>query len=192
MSLNMSSHRSCKRSHSREKSHDASTSKLSKRPKSKAKDDIDKNDHILRQILQSVTDLKADMSVCNSRITALEAHSSETASHSGFHFRVDAEHEHDALSVSAGNDIDCLDASQLENMATKPPNLAIRPPDLTIKSPEITHESRDMDILTTETDPELVDPANEHYNSHLYDPDDLDITLSPSEAFISFLEKNFC
>ena len=77
-------------------------------------------------------------------------------------------------------------------MATKPPNLAIRPPDLTIKSPEMTHESPDMDILTTETDPELVDPANEHYNSHLYDPDDLDITLSPSEAFTSFLEKNFC
>ncbi|CAB3979545.1 Hypothetical predicted protein [Paramuricea clavata] len=117
------------------------------------------------------------MSVCNSRITALEAHSSETVSQSGSHFCVDAEHE---------------DATIVLNWKIWLLRHQIWPPDSTIKSPEMTHESPDMDILATETDPKLVDPANEHHNSHLYNPDDLAIAWSPSETFTSFLKKNFC
>jgi hypothetical protein len=45
----------------------------------------DNNDEMLRQILQSVTDLKAAMSACNSRIAALEPHSGVSFSRLPFH-----------------------------------------------------------------------------------------------------------
>ena len=124
----MSSHRHRKRSHSHEKSHHSSTHKSPKRAKNVATETTKHNEDVLQQILQSVTELKADLSVCNSRISALEAPSDASVFPSN-------EHDEDILSVSAGNDLDQYVPAHQENMATKPPDLAIKPPEMTIQSP---------------------------------------------------------
>jgi hypothetical protein len=152
------------------------------------------NDEILRQILHSVKDLKAELSACNSRITVLEGNLIETASQ-GSQRRIN-DHEEDTLSVLAGNDLnEALDSSQHRDTVIRPPILAIKPPDLTIKSPEMTNESTEIDIYpdkeVSEQDDQLVQVSGGHNGSGLYDPDDLAISWAPSEVFTAFLEKNF-
>ena len=124
----MSSHRHRKRSHSWEKSHHSSTNKSPKRAKHIASEVENNNDEILRQILNSVTDLKAQMSTCNSRISILEANYNEMASQGPQSCINDSEHTDDSLSACEGNDIDVLESSQPRDAAIKPPYLAIKPP----------------------------------------------------------------
>ena len=135
-----------------------------------------------------MTELKADLSACNSRISALESHSDGS---------VIAHNDHidDILSISVGNDLDPCDLAHHEDMAIKPPNLATKPPDLTIQSPEMTLGSpatvaaTEFDVL--EADPQSLQAGNELNDVCMYDPDSTAVSWAPSEGFASFLEKNF-
>ena len=69
----LSSHRHRKRSRSHKKSHQSSTHKSPKRSKSVASKTTKHNEDVLEQILQSANEFQADFSVCNSRISGLEA-----------------------------------------------------------------------------------------------------------------------
>ena len=90
----MSSHRHRKRSRSRDNSPNTSTRKSSKRPKNISDKTAKHNEDVLQQILQSVTELKADLSASNSRISALEYHADGSViAHN--------DHNDDILSVSA-------------------------------------------------------------------------------------------
>ena len=184
----MSSHRHRKRSRSREKSPNTSTHKSSKRPKNVSAKTAKHNEDVLQQILQSVTELKADLSACNSRISALESPSyGSVIAHN--------DHNDDILSVSAGNDLDPCDLAHHEDMAIKPPNLATKPPDLTIQSPEMTIGSpatvapTEFDVL--EADSQSLQAANELNDVCMYDPDNTAVSWAPSGGFASFLEKHF-
>ena len=162
-----------------------STRKSSKRPKNISDKTTKHNQDVLQQILQSVTELKADLSACNSRISALESHSDGSV----------IAHNDDILLVSAGNDLDPCDLAHHEDMAIKPPNLATKPPDLTIQSPEMTLGSpatvapTEFDVL--EADPQSLQGGNELNDVCMYDPDNTAVSWAPSEGFASFLEKNF-
>ena len=184
----MSSHRHRKRSHSHEKSHNSSTHKSPKRAKNVATETTKHNEDVLQQILQSVTELKADLSICNSRLSALEAPSDGSVFPSN-------KHDDDILSVSAGNDLDQYVPAHQENMAIKPPDLAIKPPEMTIQSPHTaigpptTVTSTEFDVH--EEDSQSTQAGNELNSLSLYDPDNTNLSWAPSEVFTSFLEKNF-
>ena len=184
----MSSHRHRKRSHSHEKSHHSSTHKSPKRAKNVATETTKHNEDVLQQILQSVTELKADLSVCNSRISALEAPSDGSVFPNN-------EHDDDILSVSAGNGLDQYVPAHQENMAIKPPDLAIKPPEMTIQSPDTaigpptTVTSTEFDVH--EEDSQSTQAGNELNSLSLFDPDNTNLSWAPSEVFTAFLEKNF-
>ena len=178
----MSSYRHRKRSRSHEKSHHSSTHKSPKRSKSVATKTTEHNEDVLQQFLQSVTELKADLSVCNSRIPALKAPSDGSVFPNN-------EHDDDILSVSAGNDLDQYDPANKENMAIKPQEMTIQSPDMAI-GPPTTVTSTEFDVH--EEDSQSAQAGNELNSLSMCDPDNTNLSWAPSEVFTSLLEKNFC
>ena len=128
-----------------------------------------------------MTELKADLSACNSRISALEAPSDGSIFPNN-------EHDDDILSVSAGNDLDQYVPAHQENMAIKPPEMTIQSPDTAI-GPPTTVTSTEFDVH--EEDSQSTQAGNELNSLSLYDHDNTNLSWAPSEVFTSFLEKNF-
>ena len=179
----MSSRHRHKRSHSRDSRKEAS----SKRRKSPEQQDK------LDAILASLTDLKSDITSCNSRISEIEAKNAVLEAAFCGPANQPADHEEntdDQLSFVAGNefnkdneDAHAFDAgTELSDTVTKPPDTAIMPPSTA--------------IMPTNSPPPT-SPTNgqmhaEESSAILFDPEVQANSWSPSLVFHNFLEKQFC
>ena len=128
-----------------------------------------------------MTELKADLSVFNSRISTLEAPSDGSVFPNN-------KHDHDILSVSVGNYLNQYDPAHQENMAIKPPDMTTQSPDMAIGRPT-TVISTEFDIH--KEDSQSAQAGNELNSRSMYDHDDTNLSWAPSEVFTSFLGKNF-
>ena len=76
-----------------------------------------------------------------------------------------------------------------------PPNLAIRPAEITIQSPDMaiggptTVTSTEFDVH--EEDSQSAQAGNELCSLSMFDPDNTNLSRTPSEVFTTFLEKYF-
>ena len=192
----MSSRHRHKRSHSRDSRKEAS----SKRKKSPEQQDK------LDAILASLTDLKSDITSCNSRISEIEAKNAILEAAFCGPANQPADHEEntdDQLSFVAGNefnedneDVHAFDAgTELSDTVTKPPDTAIKPPNTAIKPPNTTIMPPSTAVMSTNSPPPS-SPTNgqmhaEESSAVLFDPEVQANSWSPSLVFHNFLEKQF-
>ena len=95
---------------------------------------------MLQSILNAVTSLQADMSICNTRICELENTICPESVNPQAETQISVEKDEDTLSILAGNE-SSLDFVPHDNSAHTPPEPAIRPPEQAIQPPEMTNKS---------------------------------------------------
>ena len=168
---------------------------------------------MLRTILHTVSELKSDMLLCNNRMSELEnTFANANMPHLDSDMQSTLERDEDTLSITAGNDASSVYddlTSQSPTPAVKPPEQATKPPEQAIKPPNVSipvssgipvpHEPcHDMDndgaIAPSKQQyqaSELGEVSGSERQSGLYNPDAVQTSWSPSQAFHDFLEKNF-